>query len=358
MTRSKAFMIVLHVVCWIMVALPPVIFAPQNIPQDTVTYMLRLALPSLMCAVFYINYFWLVPKFCITHKTKIFLCANIVIIILASLCMQEFTDIIHLRERAVGYIPPPADKSPLIIGIFVFILRNVFSLGLSAVVATLLKLAMKWQTAETARRELEIKKTEAELKNLRNQINPHFLLNTLNNIYALISFNQEKAQNAVLSLSSLLRQMLYGGQDNVVSLKDETDFIRNYIALMRLRMSKNVKITVDINVTAQGEVVIAPFILISLVENAFKHGVCPTEPSFISIKIYTDGQRIECEIKNSNHPKSSSDKSGHGIGLQQVAQRLELAYKDKYEWTKGVNKQNDIYTSKIIIYDTQLCNNR
>lgn len=80
--------------------------------------------------------------------------------------------------------------------------------------------------------------------------------------------------------------------------------------------------------------------------------------SFISINLFSDGEKIEFEIKNSNFPKNNSDKSGHGIGLKQVAKRLDLAYKDKYEWIKGVDDLNKIYYSKIIIYDTKLCDNR
>ena len=109
---------------------------------------------------------------------------------------------------------------------------------------------------------------------------------------------------------------------------------------------------------AEREVRVAPLIFISLVENAFKHGVSPTEPSFISISMASDGDKIECEIKNSNHPKNSSDKSGHGIGLEQVARRLDLAYAGRYEWLRGVDNQNNVYFSKIIIYDTDLRDNR
>lgn len=357
--RNKGYVVLFHLVCWILVALPPIIFVPQNVPQDAVMYLVRLSMPVFMCIIFYINYLWLVPRYFVSHQTNVYLAVNVVVIIFFALCQQKSVDIMHLREAAVGVVPPsPEAEPPLLEIVFAFLMRNVFSFVLSAAVATMMQLALKWQTAENARRDLEIKKTEAELKNLRNQINPHFLLNTLNNIYALISFNQEKAQQAVLSLSSLLRQMLYGGQDNVVSLKDEATFIQNYVDLMRLRLSKNVKVDVDISISPQTEIFIAPFIIISLVENAFKHGVSLTKSSFISIKIHADAERIECEIKNSNHPKNSSDKSGHGIGLKQVAQRLDLAYKDKYEWSKGVDEQNDIYFSKILIYDTQLCNNR
>lgn len=359
MSKKNTYMVFFHLFCWIIVALPSVVFVPQRIQHDTVVYMLRLCFPVFMCIIFYINYFWLVPHYIISsRRMNIYIIINIIAIIVFALSMQVVMDYIHVREMAAGWTPPPHKNFTKMSALITMILRNGFSFALSAAVATLLRLAMKWQKAESARRDMEIQKTEAELKNLRNQINPHFLLNTLNNIYALISFDQAKAQKAVLSLSALLRQMLYGTQKNALPLKEEADFITHYVDLMRIRINENVKITLDISIPSQNDIYIAPVILISLVENAFKHGISSTAPSFISIRIFSDGEMIECEIRNSNFPKNDTDKSGHGIGLKQVAKRLDLAYKDKYQWIKGVDESNKVYYSKIIIYDTKLCDNR
>lgn len=103
---------------------------------------------------------------------------------------------------------------------------------------------------------------------------------------------------------------------------------------------------------------VATLLFISLIENAFKHGVSMTEKSFIHISFMANNDKIVCCIENSNHPKNASDHSGHGIGLKQVASRLELLYPGKYKWTQSLNQDNTIYTSKIIIYDTKLCDNR
>lgn len=290
---------------------------------------------------------------------NIYILVNILCIVLFASCTDRLMHITRTLELAGGWRPPhpPKPMDGMILPLFK-LLRNVLPFVLSAALATLLRLAMKWQVAEQARREMEIQKTEAELNNLRNQINPHFLLNTLNNIYALISFDKEKAQKAVLSLSALLRQMLYGTKNNSVSLKDETDFIRNYVDLMRIRLSKDVKVVFNTNIPDNKDIRIAPLIFISLVENAFKHGVSPTRQSFINISISSDGNQIECEIINSNYPKNATDKSGHGIGLEQVAKRLDLAYAGKYVWERGTDEKNEVYHSKIIIYDTQMRYNR
>ncbi len=192
-------------------------------------------------------------------------------------------------------------------------------------------------------------RTEAELKNLRNQLNLHFLLNTLNNIYALIAFDADKAQTAVQELSRLLRHVLYDNQQNFVTLDKEMDFIRNYIELMRIRLSANVHVETKIDVRPDSRTEIAPLIFISLIENAFKHGISPTEPSFIRIHFSESPGEIHCEITNSYHPKSVADKSGSGIGLEQVRKRLELTYPDRYDWQQGVSEDMKEYKSILII---------
>lgn len=118
----------------------------------------------------------------------------------------------------------------------------------------------------------------------------------------------------------------------------------------------NVDIQFETDISKPCNIQIAPLLFISLIENAFKHGVSTTQPSFIHIKISADSKEITCLIVNSNHPKNETDRSGHGIGLQQMEKRLELLYHGRYEWKKGTNKDNTIYLSSIKIYDTEMRN--
>ena len=224
----------------------------------------------------------------------------------------------------------------------VFIARDLVMLGLTAGLGATIRMSSQWQEAETARQE-------AELKNLRNQLNPHFLLNTLNNIYALIAFDTEKAQQTVQDLSRLLRYVLYESQLNHVPLCKEIDFIQNYIDLMRIRVHKDVQIKIDIQTERNSQTPIAPLLFISLIENAFKHGISSTEPSFIHICIREEKDTVCCEISNSNHPKNKSDKSGSGIGLEQVKKRLELIYPGKYTWKVSLSEDHRTYTSYLSI---------
>ena len=134
-----------------------------------------------------------------------------------------------------------------------------------------------------------------------------------------------------------------------VTLDKEMDFIRNYIELMRIRLSANVRVETKIDVRPDSRTEIAPLIFISLIENAFKHGISPTEPSFIRIHFSESPGEIHCEITNSYHPKSVADKSGSGIGLEQVRKRLELTYPGHYDWQQGVSEDMKEYKSILII---------
>ena len=232
---------------------------------------------------------------------------------------------------------------------WIFIMRDFFSMILTVGLSAAIRLSGRWVQVEAARREAEKSRTEAELKNLRNQLNPHFLLNTLNNIYALIAFDTDKAQTAVQELSRLLRHVLYDNQQNFVTLGKEMDFIKNYIALMRIRLSSNVTVETRFDIRPDSPTEIAPLIFISLIENAFKHGISPTDPSHIRIYFSENVHEVRCEITNSYHPKSEADKSGSGIGLEQVGKRLELTYPGRYAWKHGISEDGKEYKSVLTI---------
>lgn len=127
----------------------------------------------------------------------------------------------------------------------------------------------------------------------------------------------------------------------------ETDFMRNYIELMHIRLAPNVQVETLFDIPSSNRTQIAPLIFISLIENAFKHGISPTRPSYIRIRFSESQGSVECDIRNSYHPKSTSDKSGSGIGLEQVRKRLELTYPGRYEWKHGVSEDGKEYYSVL-----------
>ncbi|MBQ9668601.1 MAG: sensor histidine kinase [Prevotella sp.] len=294
----------------------------------------------MLMVAFYANYLWLTPHYYVKGEKRYFWLVNIILCVGLGVGAHLWFNFIH-RDDADRVEPT------LWLSLF-FILRNIFNLAISAGIGATIQLALRWTKAEEARLEAEAAHTDAELRNLRNQINPHFLLNTLNNIYALTAIDSEKAQDAIQQLSKLLRHMLYENQQSEVLLSDEVQFLENYINLMKIRLSQMVEITFSTE-GLTGNHKVAPLIFISLVENAFKHGVSPTEPSFIHISLVADRQHIVCDIENSNHPKTSQDRSGHGIGLQQVQRRLDLAYPGRYVWQKGVSADGLTYHSTLEI---------
>lgn len=348
-TRSVSLALYIHIIAWILVFTFPLLMETRSDGIRWNEYIRHMAIPVLFFITFYVNYCLLVPQYLFKKQHSHYVFYNVVLI-LGMVAVIHLWYLPYIQEciranEATLRVQTPDNHPPH----WVFVIKDcvifIFTAGLGAAI----RMSAQWQKAETARQEAEQSRMEAELNNLRNQLNPHFLLNTLNNIYALIAFDSDKAQQAVLDLSKLLRHVLYENRNTYVPLCKEIDFIHNYIELMRIRLFKGVKVDIDIQVSQESQTPIAPLIFISLIENAFKHGISPTEPSFIHITIREHDAWILCEIKNSNHPKSHSDKSGSGIGLEQVKKRLELLYPGRYEWEKNISGDGRVYTSILNI---------
>ena len=165
------------------------------------------------------------------------------------------------------------------------------------------------------------KNTEAELAWLKNQINPHFLFNTLNNISSLTQIDADAAQDAIAQLSDLLRYAMYETNKPLVPIQGEVEFMRNYISLMELRCNDKTEVTTTFDV--QQDVEIAPLLFISLIENAFKHGVSTSRPSKIDIRLLQNEDELVFNCDNTNYPKDDADRSGSGIGLENTRRRLD-----------------------------------
>jgi len=174
---------------------------------------------------------------------------------------------------------------------------------------------------------LEKKNLEQQLEYLKYQINPHFFMNTLNNIHALVDIDAERAKETILELSRMMRFILYEGDKSGVPLTREFEFINNYITLMRLRYTDKVKISVSLPHEAPDRTV-PPLMLISFIENAFKHGISYQHPSFIDIHIGIEGQKLRFRCVNSKADKPTQEKGG--VGLANVKQRLHLLYDNNF----------------------------
>lgn len=318
MTKSNHFTILSHLATWGVLFLLPMTFR-------RVEYPLSLIPTAAVIAVFYLNFLWLTPRYYMQgHKMMVWAVNFFLVTGLAAL--------MHFWLGAGrGY---------------------VFNLAVAVMIAVSMKLGSLWQASVEARLEANAARAGAELSNLRYEMNPHFLLNTLNNIYALTAFDTKRAQEAIQQLSAMLRHMLYDNMEEEVQMEDEVKFIESYIKLMKIRLPESVKVNFDAR-EAQDEAKIAPLILIPLVENAFKHGISPTRESFIDISLKADKEQIDFCIENSNHPKRANDESGHGIGLTQVQKRLELTYPNHYRWEYGPSADQTVYRSHLLIIPTK-----
>lgn len=347
--RELCIEIIVHVLTWSYIFLSPLLFKRRGESIEWDHYLHGCMLPLTVCIAFYLNYFLLVPRYLLAKgKEKWFYIINVLLFI-------AYQSSVELQSLIFPPIPVKGPHSPMgrphlppkIYFVVRGLLLYIFAIGASVA----LNLSMRWRRSEQARAEAELGRSQAELKNLKNQINPHFLLNTLNNIYALTAFNQEKAQQAIHELSRLLRYMLYENQTDRVSLCKEVDFLKSYIALMRLRIYNNVDVQVNFDVPDDENLQVAPLIFISLVENAFKHGVSTSGKCFIHISLTATREHLRFSCENSNTPKNESDKAPGGIGLKQVASRLEYAYPGRYTWKSGVSQDGQTYYSIIDLYD-------
>ena len=192
----------------------------------------------------------------------------------------------------------------------------------------------QWKWMKT----LESKKTKAELSLLKNQINPHFFFNTLNNLYGLTVEKSDDAPNVVLKLSDMMRYTIYMSKEDFVPLKDEVDYLKNYIELHKIRYQK--KVDIQFTYSNLSDYQIAPLLYIIALENAFKHGVEKlTENAYIHIGLTTENGNILFEIEN-NFEKPESNQEV-GIGLDNLKQRLQLLYPKKHQLI--IESSNSVY---------------
>ena len=330
----------------------PIMFVGPGEEITLERYLFRSCMPFMMVVLFYLNYLWIVPR-CIAGQFKLSVFHINVIMVIATCVLvalvrgYEFSVSpanFHIHDRD----PHPERQFSRLFFLFASI-RDAINFIFVALAAYSLRMTSHAHRLEHERQETEMARRDAELKGLRSQISPHFLLNTLNNIYALTAISSDRAQQAIIQLSELLRHMLYDNQQDMVDFSSECKFINSYVDLMKLRMASNVKVNVEIVIPENDKSQVASLLFISLVENAFKHGVSSTEPSSISIKLAASEAEIRCEIVNTNFPKTSNDRSGHGIGLQQVERRLNTVYPGRYSWTHGVSEEDGLYHSEIVL---------
>ena len=216
-----------------------------------------------------------------------------------------------------------------------------------SIYAVLIRFAINWFETQKLKAELINQNQASELALLRSQVNPHFLFNTLNNVYSLVYKKSDDAPAALMKLSSIMRYMLYDATSDKVLLEKEIEYLQSFIELQKLRLRQKEVVEFKMGGNTNGKT-IAPMLLIPFVENAFKHGSKAEPHPAIRINLFVDQQQIIFQITNPIL-KNAGMSTGHanGIGLNNIRRRLELLYPGKY--TLDISDDNTVYAVKLII---------
>lgn len=275
---------------------------------------------SAYAGIVYFNFYILIPQFLSKKRILLFVGALLVFLFLLT---PIVTALLHYVYTFFGE-PDLATRlnQRLIFTTFLLV----------AFLSTLFQILSEWLQGERDRRELEQQKTQSELRFLKSQINPHFLFNTLNSLYALTLKKSDLAPEIVLKLSDMMRYMLYECNEKTVPLEKEIQYIQNYLSLEKIRQGENIDITFDIDGIIHNQRV-APLLFIPFIENCFKHGVNrQLTNAYVHLKMEVNESHIEMDLINSKPDilPGLYNKAPGGIGQKNVKQQLDLLYPGKY----------------------------
>jgi two-component system LytT family sensor kinase len=288
-------------------------------------YIITFGVFGLMnVAVFYINYIFLINEFIKKTKRYVWYMVSFFFLMLITTAIKTVISVLNPAEmlhytRAGKVYEIDLNET---------VVRYLFVAGFFLVCSCIIKFGVDWFSNERIQRNLESEKKDMELQFLKSQLNPHFLFNSLNNIYSLAYQKSEKTADAILKLSEIMRYMIYESNDSWVALNKEVEYVQSFVELQKLRFKDGAAVAITINGEIDGQKIV-PLILISFVENAFKHGVAndPTDP--IKINIIANQKILHFSVTNKKS-KTNKDAMG-GVGLNNVERRLQLLYPNRYK---------------------------
>ncbi len=361
------------VVLFILIFFPEIVMNISDVQRTDIPTHIYVKI-VLFLAVYYINYYIIIDRCFDGRNPKIkFAACNILLLgVMLAVCYIMWESepfhhhpVMHNGHGPVGMPPlPPPDRYPHLPMEMTDLqqvahslnryIRDAVMMVFVVFLALALKLRSRWSAFVHYKNRVDAMQKEAELGNLKAQLNPHFLFNTLNSIYALIAVNPEKAQWAVHELSGMLRYMLYENP-LTVKLKQEVDFVNSYVALMCMRFCKN-NISVSVNIDeSMDDAEIAPLLFVTIIENVFKHGVSQYKDKPAEILLSADSGIVRCYT--SNYCKTGETESATGgIGLKNLRRRLNLIYGKNAELKTGV--AGDTFVVELVINLNNGANNK
>ena len=344
--------IILISLLWVVLLVVPVLFREDynNSIWRSITTQLEIIIP--VAILFALNRVLYVPLFLFRYKPTLYILAFAATLALLAAGSDYYDRHISLpgnnpqRREMTGNPPPRQDEPqrpgeprepngppmqqqpvrqprpvPPYVNVIIFSILVVgFDTGLRS--------GLRWIEAENEKVNLEKEKVAAQLNYLQNQVSPHFFMNTLNNIHSLVDKDTEEAKSAIITLSKMMRYLLYETGSSETTIRKEMEFLESYVNLMKLRYIKNVRISLNLPSVVPDKK-IPPFLFLSLIENAFKHGISYKEESFVDIDVVAGENRMLLTVSNSKS-NQARDKAHSGIGIENTRKRLDLLFGTRY----------------------------
>ncbi len=357
--KTKLYKLIFHLLGWGTFILLNYIFVKNAGVEFIFRGQSFLLIISIV--VFYLFYFYITPMFFKKRITISVIISFTVIIgaIYANHIIQKkyhkerIGKIIQERNESGRFpggfewaIKIKGEKPPFVSNTF-HLLDSSLQVLFFVLVSFMIRFVQKWQHDEKIKYVLEKEKSDAELLFLKQQINPHFLFNSLNSIYSLANKKSELTTEAILKLSGILRYVLYHSENDLVPLSNEISTIQDYIELQRLRITKKVAL----NFSQKGKpqtYLIEPLLLMPIFENAFKYGVDSITESFIDINLEINNGKLHLLASNKVVPQNKKpNQEESGIGLKNIKRRLELLYPDNYEF--NIDEKEKVFSLKLVL---------
>lgn len=333
--QIKIKTLLLHCIAWSVF----LIIAPVMVMRPGESFSFYTISPFLLAFLYLISFFYLninvlIPK--LLSNKKYFLYAGAILFIIALYLLIQVASFHHFQS--LGNMPPPhfPEKRPFMkkpnsIFSFRFITLPLFQVSMFFILSLFYKMTQEWIYVNRRNKEIEAEKLEIELALLKAQINPHFFFNALNTLYALTLNKSEKAEEAILLFSQIVRYVLNKSDESFVELKEEIDYLTDYIKLQKMRYSD----ILNVNFETRGDIKsckITPSLVIPFIENSFKYGISAHYPSQIDIllEVLSNGTIYFC-IKNQIYKTDKKQYSGMGIGITNTQKRLNLLYPQKHQ---------------------------
>jgi two-component system, LytTR family, sensor kinase len=361
-TRVHLKSIIIHVIIWMMILLMNFTFLKNYAINFDLTFHILIWIVYI--SLFYINFSFLIPVFLLRKRVFAYITGSLILLSAAffindTIARNQFITVFRQMGGTPGKYPFGPDDMPMMrepmgpppqfdrevlkrpdlemmlmknkpkghgpdLGKKLFPLTGLLLLYFASISA---KVLLRFIDDEKKRDEIMKERIATELLYLKQQINPHFLFNTLNNIYSLSIKNPEITPSAILKVSSILRYTLYKSDNSLALLRDEIEIINAYIDFQKMRSKNNLPISFELN-GEEDDYMIEPFILLPIIENAFKYGMANINESFISIQLTIDNSMLFFSVSNKKTVLQESDPEHSGIGLKNIKRRLDLVYPD------------------------------